>query len=152
MPGSRFLLDTNIVIALFSGEAAVTARLAQAGEVFLPSIVVGELLFGARKSLRVSENIARVNDLAAATSVLSCDLGTAHVYGEVKDELRLKGRDRVHGGGLTEGGRVHLGQADRLDFARLDGACHRRNGLLDRAGEVAPVQVPQVDVVGAQVA
>src|SRR5437868_5467525 len=92
MPGSRFLLDTNIVIALFSGEAAVTARLAQAGEVFLPSIVVGELLFGARKSLRVSENIARVNNLAAATSVLSCDLGTANVYGEVKDELRLKGR------------------------------------------------------------
>ena len=30
--------------------------------------------------------------VAAATSVLSCDLGTAHVYGEVKDELRLKGR------------------------------------------------------------
>jgi tRNA(fMet)-specific endonuclease VapC len=92
MPGSRFLLDTNIVIALFSGEAAVTARLAQAGEVFLPSIVVGELLFGARKSSRVSENIARINDLAAATSVLPCDLVTAAVYGEVKDNLRLKGR------------------------------------------------------------
>ncbi|MCU0526885.1 MAG: PIN domain-containing protein [Elainella sp. Prado103] len=48
----RFLLDTNIVIALFADEAIVKENLAQAGEVFIPSIVIGELCYGARKSMR----------------------------------------------------------------------------------------------------
>jgi predicted nucleic acid-binding protein len=39
----RFLLDTNIVIALFAREAAVQQRLAETSEVFVPSIVLGEL-------------------------------------------------------------------------------------------------------------
>jgi tRNA(fMet)-specific endonuclease VapC len=92
MAGSRFLLDTNIVIALFAGDPAVTGRLAQIAEVFVPSVVVGELLYGARRSSRVADNTARVNELAAATTVLPCDLGTAILYGEIKDQLRLKGR------------------------------------------------------------
>ena len=92
MPGSRFLLDTNIVIAFFAGDGDVTAKLAQTGEVFVPIVVIGELLFGARKSSRVTENIARINDLAATSTILPCDLGTAAPYGEVKDQLRRKGR------------------------------------------------------------
>ena len=92
MAGSRYLLDTNIVIAFFAGDAAVAAKLAHAAEVFVPIVVIGELLFGARKSARPTDNIGRVNALAAATSVLPCDLGTAAIYGEIKDELRLKGR------------------------------------------------------------
>jgi tRNA(fMet)-specific endonuclease VapC len=49
----RFLLDTNIVIALFAGEVIVKDNLTQASEVFIPSIVIGELCYGARKSRRV---------------------------------------------------------------------------------------------------
>ena len=49
MPASRFLLDTNIVIALLEGEAAVLASLDHASEVFLSAIVVGELFFWRRK-------------------------------------------------------------------------------------------------------
>ena len=67
MAGSRFLLDTNIVIASFAGDAAVTANLARAAEVFLPVMVVGELSFGARKSARAADNIARVDAFVAAT-------------------------------------------------------------------------------------
>jgi predicted nucleic acid-binding protein len=37
----RYLLDTNIIIALFADEVAVKNRLAQADEVFIPSIPVG---------------------------------------------------------------------------------------------------------------
>lgn len=53
----RLLLDTNIVIALFAGEVAVQQRLTESGEVFVPSIVLGELYYGARKSTRVTENL-----------------------------------------------------------------------------------------------
>jgi tRNA(fMet)-specific endonuclease VapC len=43
----RYLLDTRILIALFANEMAVKGKLAQASEVFVPSIAVGELYYGA---------------------------------------------------------------------------------------------------------
>ena len=80
----RFLLDTNIVIALFANEAAVQQRLAEASEVFVPSIVLGELYYGAYKSTRVTENLARIDDFVASSTVLPCDTATARQYGDIK--------------------------------------------------------------------
>jgi len=88
----RYLLDTNIIIALFADEEIVKDNLAQASEVFIPSIVIGELYYGARKSGRVEKNLARVDELVAGSTVLMCDAETARQYGEVKNKLRLKGR------------------------------------------------------------
>ena len=88
----RYLLDTNIVIALFANEAIVKDNLAQANEVFIPSIVIGELCYGARKSGRVSANLAKVDELVANSTILVCDAEIARQYGEVKNKLRLKGR------------------------------------------------------------
>ncbi|NJL41980.1 MAG: type II toxin-antitoxin system VapC family toxin [Leptolyngbyaceae cyanobacterium RM2_2_4] len=88
----KFLLDTNIVVALFADEAIVKDNLAQASEVFIPSIVIGELCYGARKSRRVEANLARVDELVAGSTTLVCDAETARQYGEVKNNLRLKGR------------------------------------------------------------
>jgi tRNA(fMet)-specific endonuclease VapC len=87
----RVLLDTNIVIALFAKEAVVQQRLAKADEVFVSSIVLGELYYGAQKSSRVEANIARVNTFAAANAVLVCDMATAQYYGVIKNQLRAKG-------------------------------------------------------------
>jgi tRNA(fMet)-specific endonuclease VapC len=69
----RFLLDTNIVIALFAGEVIVKDNLTQASEVFIPSIVIGELCYGARKSRRVETNLARVDELVAGSTILVCE-------------------------------------------------------------------------------
>ncbi|MGL5080833.1 MAG: type II toxin-antitoxin system VapC family toxin [Microcoleaceae cyanobacterium] len=88
----RYFLDTNIIIALFADEAIVKNNLAQANEVFIPSFVIGELYYGARKSGRVQANLARVDELVASSMILGCDAETARQYGEVKNELRLKGR------------------------------------------------------------
>lgn len=87
----RVLLDTNMVIALFAGEETVLAALKRAQAVFIPSIVLGELLYGARKSARAASNVARVMTFASATSVLPIDAGTAVVYGEQKLTLRSVG-------------------------------------------------------------
>ncbi|HTU33472.1 MAG TPA: type II toxin-antitoxin system VapC family toxin [Candidatus Acidoferrum sp.] len=86
----RFLLDTNVVIAFFSGEKRIAERLAEA-EVFVPTQVLGELYYGARKSARAAENLARIQRFAAAIEILFCDGITAWFYSEVKDRLRLKG-------------------------------------------------------------
>lgn len=88
----RYLLDTNIIIALFADEPIVKNNLAQANEVFIPSIAIGELCYGARKSGRIGANLARINELVANSSVLVCDAETGQQYGEVKNKLRLKGR------------------------------------------------------------
>ena len=92
MPMSgRFLLDTNIVIALLEGEAAVQDQLARADEVFVSSVALAELYFGAGKSGRPQTNLARVDQFASDNVVLGCDTDTARRYGEVKNALRLKG-------------------------------------------------------------
>ncbi|NWG14921.1 MAG: type II toxin-antitoxin system VapC family toxin [Acidobacteria bacterium] len=88
----RVLLDTNIVIALFAGEAAVEKRLSQTDAVFLPSIVLGELYFGARKSGKAEVNLTRIEDFAVSNSVLTCDSETAKAYGLIKGILQAKGR------------------------------------------------------------
>ena len=91
MPGS-FLLDTNIAVALLAGDDAVRASLNQSGLIFLSSIVLGELFYGARKSARAASNLAKVEELAAKFVVLTCDVSTARHYGEIRDLLRAKGR------------------------------------------------------------
>ena len=78
MPESgRFLLDTNIVIALLEGEDAVLSHLDQAEEVFISATVVGQLFFGAEKSGRSVENLAKVENFLTGRSILACDLRVA---------------------------------------------------------------------------
>ena len=88
----RFLLDTNIIIALFAGESTIQQFLSEAEEVFVPSIALGELYFGARKSGRVEANLARIDEFALSCSVLACDIDTAREYGVIKNTLRARGR------------------------------------------------------------
>ena len=88
----KYLLDTNIIIALFANETVVTENLAQVEEVFIPMIAIGELYYGARKSGRVRDNLNRIDELIANISVLGCNAETAVKYGEIKHNLRLKGR------------------------------------------------------------
>ena len=91
MSGS-FLIDSNIVIALFSGEPKIKERVAAADEVFISVTVLGELYFGARNSARPDQNIARIEEFAEQTTVLACDEDTAREYGIIKAELKKKGR------------------------------------------------------------
>ncbi len=88
----RYLLDTSILIALLADETAVKEKLAQADEVFVPSIAMGELYYGAWKSHRVQENLARIDELAGDSTVLGCGIEVARHYGEIKNALRVKGR------------------------------------------------------------
>jgi len=86
------MLDTNIVIALWANDEAVTHQLAVASDVFIPITVLGELYYGARKSAWSAKNVARIDEFAARNSVVLCDLTTAQRYGEIKNVLRAKGQ------------------------------------------------------------
>lgn len=88
----KVLLDTNAVIAIFADDASVLAIASQAAECFLPSIVLGELLYGAQHSSNVRKNLARIDAFCKTVPVLSCDETTAAEYGRIKNQLRTKGR------------------------------------------------------------
>ena len=88
----KYLLDTNIIVALFKDDETVRAKLTSASEVFTPVIAIGELTYGAMNSAKVENNLAQVREFAEAVTVLACDLGTAEQYGRIKSELKAKGR------------------------------------------------------------
>jgi len=88
----RFLLDTNIVIALIAKDSSIERGLASAEQVFVPSVVLGELYFGALTSTKKESNVARLDELAAANAVLVPDVATAKEYGNLKAAQRTKGR------------------------------------------------------------
>ena len=88
----KYLLDTNIVIALFASDANVQIKLGGASEVLISSIVFGELYYGARKSGRAEANVQRVDELLASSAVVDCDGETSQHYAVIKNNLRLKGK------------------------------------------------------------
>lgn len=86
------LLDTNILIGILAKDEAILSRLVETEAVFLPSIALGELYFGAFKSAHPDDNAERIDRLAASTAILYCDGTTALHYGRIKTGLRAKGR------------------------------------------------------------
>jgi tRNA(fMet)-specific endonuclease VapC len=57
----RFLLDTNIIISLFAKDPQIHDRIANVQEVFVPCIAIGELYFGAYRSLAADNRVLEVN-------------------------------------------------------------------------------------------
>jgi len=87
----NYLLDSNIVIALFAGEPSILDHLKDASEVYIPSVVIGELYYGAPKSSQAIKNLHRIEAFIAGSIILACDAVTAFHYGSIKDRLRQKG-------------------------------------------------------------
>jgi tRNA(fMet)-specific endonuclease VapC len=90
MNGS-YLLDTNIVKALFANDSNVLLKLSVTSQIFIPSIVLGELYYGANKSAHGKTNLMHIDSFALKNAVLVCDTDTAKQYGHIKNHLRSKG-------------------------------------------------------------
>ncbi len=91
MAAGRVLLDTNIAIPLLAKDAVILRRLEAPIEVFVPSIVIGELYYGAFHSARATENARKISEFALSMKVLGCDMHSARLYGEIKAALRSIG-------------------------------------------------------------
>jgi len=64
----------------------------QSPDVTLSVTVLGELYYGAQKSNRIDENLARIDQFLEGVTVIDNDIATAYEYGAIRNELRLKGR------------------------------------------------------------
>jgi tRNA(fMet)-specific endonuclease VapC len=89
---SGILLDTNVAIALLNGDATVRQRVTTSRDLFVPVIVMREIYFGAEKSARRQENLARAEQLAARSQLLTVELETARRCGQIRQSLRQIGR------------------------------------------------------------
>ena len=69
----------------------MSARLDVEAAAAISVVTLGELYYGAMKSTRSTENVAKIDSLAAGLTVLTCDPTTAQRFAEVKDGLRRKG-------------------------------------------------------------
>jgi tRNA(fMet)-specific endonuclease VapC len=88
----KFLLGTNIIIALLDGEPAVLSNSDQTPQVYVPAIALGELFFGAAKSDRPEQNLRTLERFASGRAIVVCDIDVAREYGLLKQRLREKGR------------------------------------------------------------
>jgi tRNA(fMet)-specific endonuclease VapC len=91
MSGEIYLLDTNIVIAFFSNEQTVVDKISTPRNIVIPSIVIGELFYGAEKSGKKEQNILRLEAFIQSAPILPCDTTTARLYGKIKKQLNAKG-------------------------------------------------------------
>ena len=89
-----YLLDTNACIRILNGTSpSLTERLqvVPRSSVRLSSVVKAELLFGARKSNRVAENLRVLERLFEAIASFPFDDRCAEEYGLLREELDRAG-------------------------------------------------------------
>lgn len=90
MPG-EYCLDTNIAVAALNGRPAVARRLKVCRRIVLPFPVVGELLYGAKKSGRPEANLKSYRRFIEACEVHQSDSSTVELYADLKLQLKLQG-------------------------------------------------------------
>ena len=86
------ILDTDHCIALLRQKLDLREHVAADEQLFITAISVAELTHGAQRSQRRDDNLARLEVLFAALTVLSFDESSARRFGLLKAELESKGK------------------------------------------------------------
>ena len=90
----RYLLDTNIVIYVLKRRPVevLSTFNANASRMAISSITLAEVLHGAEKSTRVSENLAAIEDFCSRLEVLPYGPKAAQHYGAIRAALEKLGQ------------------------------------------------------------
>jgi len=90
----RYLLDTNIVIYVLKRRPVevLSTFNANASRMAISSITLAELLHGAEKSSRISENLAAIEDFCSRLQILSYGPKGAQHYGAIRAALEKLGQ------------------------------------------------------------
>ena len=90
----RYLLDTNIVIYVLKRRPVevLSTFNANASRMAISSITMAELMHGAEKSSRVSENLAAIEDFCSRLEVLPYGPKAAQHYGAIRAALEKLGQ------------------------------------------------------------
>ena len=89
---SDIALDTSVAIRYLNKDRSIIKRLYPYLEVFLPTVVVGELIFGAENSARSVQNLPRYMEFIELCKVVPMGKATAILYSQTNLLLKRKGR------------------------------------------------------------
>lgn len=87
----NILLDSSIVIAHFRQDDQVTQKLLDAPALYLGTVALGELQYGARKSTSPARKLAQLEAFLPWVTVLPISEITAQHYGQIQVDLALSG-------------------------------------------------------------
>ena len=88
----KLVVDTNAVIAFRAGIDKVVNLISEATAVFIPAIVLGELLYGAMNSANSNRNLEIVRKFLEHFILIHVDEQTAWKYAEIRSNLKLIGK------------------------------------------------------------
>lgn len=90
----RYLLDTNIIIAMSKASPKLEARLGKylSSDILLSTIVLAELEFGIAKSTRQKHNREVFDTLTQGFPVVPFDAAASHQYGLLRASLEKRGQ------------------------------------------------------------
>jgi tRNA(fMet)-specific endonuclease VapC len=86
------LVDTSIVVDYLRLDPSLHEKIDRIEDVYLPLVVLGELLYGAYKSRQKEKALAQVQEFSHGCIVIRPDEATANLYGEIKAALATAGR------------------------------------------------------------
>jgi tRNA(fMet)-specific endonuclease VapC len=89
-----YLIDTDTIIFALKGVPAVVAGFERhrTAPMAISVVTYGELLYGAMKSARRHENLARVRRVAEIYPVIDVSRGVMDTFGALKADLEKKGK------------------------------------------------------------
>jgi len=85
------ILDSDHCVAILRARLDLTGRVAPDEELATTAVSVGELVHGATRSQRAMDNIARLDVLLAALTILPYDEWSARRFGQLKAQLEQAG-------------------------------------------------------------
>ena len=90
----RYLLDTNILIAMSKERPSLLERLENipASAILLSSVVVAEVEYGIAKSERQEHNRRVFDTLLDGFQIVPFDAAAAQLYGPIRAELERRGQ------------------------------------------------------------
>jgi tRNA(fMet)-specific endonuclease VapC len=86
------LVDTSIVVDYFRRDPGLHQKFDQVDDLYLPLVVLGELLYGVHKSNQPEKALAKVQEFFRGCILLLPDEKTSDLYGQIKAELSAAGR------------------------------------------------------------
>lgn len=88
MSGEKFLVDTNVIIRFFKGETELFNLFDNLENIFVSSVSVGELMYGAELSARSDFNRENYFCFCESLNVIVPDLEISKMYGKIKKQLK----------------------------------------------------------------
>lgn len=85
------ILDSDHCVAILRAKLDLSGRIAPDEELGITAVSVGELVHGATKSQRSADNLARLDILLAALTILPFDEWSARHFGQLKAQLEQAG-------------------------------------------------------------